>query len=144
MLTSRTACSRAHFLILYLFLWSISIYAECTLVLLHSRRFKLISDISWNTSGGYQPRGSDAFSVTLCSQRCPWFPQFRTKLGQTTSLDEIEALLNVNVRRWRGLNVPTVSRGEKEDKEAMDEDSGMYAHDLSLRGFLDEGVSSDG
>ena len=84
------------------------------------------------------------FSVTLCSQRRPWFPQFRTKLGQTTSLDEIEALLNVKVRRWLGLNDPSVSRGGKEYEEAIDEDSGMYAHDLNLSGFLDEGVCSDG
>jgi len=78
-----------------------------------------------------------------CQHR-PWFPQFRTKLGQTTSLDEIEALLNVKVRRWRGLNDPSVSRGGKENKEAIDGDSGMHAHDLNLRVFLDEGVCSDG
>jgi len=76
--------------------------------------------------------------------RLPWFPQFRTKLGQTTSLDEIEALLDVKVRRWRGLNDPTVSRGGKEDKEGVDEDSGTHAHNLNLKGFLDEGVCSDG
>jgi len=88
--------------------------------------------------------GLTFFSVTLCSQRRPWFPQLRMKLGQTTSLDEIEALLNVNVRRWRGLDDPSVSPGGKEDKEGIDEDSGMHAHDLNLRGFLDEGVCSDG
>lgn len=36
-----------------------------------------------------------------CSGRCPWFQKFRTALGRTKSLEEIEALVRVKVERWR-------------------------------------------
>ncbi|KAI0294439.1 hypothetical protein BC826DRAFT_1091661 [Russula brevipes] len=54
--------------------------------------------------------------------RRPWFTQFRIQLGQCVSLDEIEVLLQVKVRRWRGLTDQT----------------------LDLTGFLDEDGLSDG
>jgi hypothetical protein len=83
-------------------------------------------------------------SVMLRSRRRPWFPQFRTKLGQCASLNEIEALLNVKVRRWRGLTDLSVPQRGKEGREAIDEDAGIHARDLNLRGFLEEDELSDG
>jgi hypothetical protein len=70
--------------------------------------------------------------------RRPWFFQFRTKLRQCVSLDEIEALLNVEVRRWRGMSNISVPQDGEEGKEAIDEDAGILAQDLNLREFLDE------
>lgn len=83
-------------------------------------------------------------SVMLRSRRRPWFPQFRTKLGQCASLNEIEALLNVKVRRWRGLTDLSVPQRGKEGREAIDEDAGIHARDLNPRGFLEEDELSDG
>jgi len=80
-------------------------------------------------------------SVILRSRRRLWFSQFRTKLGECTSLDEIEALLNAKVRRWRGMtNIPDGEEG----KGPMDEDAGIHARDLHLRELLDEDEFSDG
>ena len=75
-------------------------------------------------------------SVTPRSRRRSWFPQFRTRLGQCTSLDEVETLLNVKVRQWRG------STG-REGVEAIDDDAGAQEGDVRLTGFLDDGEVSD-
>jgi len=72
-------------------------------------------------------------------RRRPWFPQFRTKLGQCASLDEIEALLRVKVRRWRG----SIDLSESQEG-ATDEDAGTKARYLDLTGFLDDDEVSDG
>lgn len=64
----------------------------------------------------------------LCSTRRPWFSQFRTKLGQCASLDEIEALLRVKVGRWRGVTDPC---------EARDEDTDIPSPGVDLTGFLE-------
>jgi hypothetical protein len=82
-------------------------------------------------------------SVTPRSRRRPWFPRFRTRLGRCASLDEIETLLNVNVRRWRGsINSSTSQRGV-EGAEIIDEDEGSQERGLSLTGFLDDDEVSD-
>ena len=73
-------------------------------------------------------------SVMFYSKRRPWFLQFRTKLGQCTSLDEIESLLKVKVRRWRGLT--DLSMVQTEGKEAMEEDTGTRVQGVDLKGFL--------
>jgi tRNA-dihydrouridine synthase 1 len=75
------------------------------------------------------------FMEHQCKRR-PWFLQFCTKLGQCTSLDEIEALLRVKVRRWRGLT--DLSVVQTEGKEAMDEDTGIRTQGVDLTGFLAE------
>jgi len=78
-------------------------------------------------------------------QRHPWVSQFRTNLGQCTSLGEIEALLNVKVQRWRGMSNLSVSPdGEEEGKGPIDEDGGIHRRDLGLSGFLDEDKLSGG
>jgi hypothetical protein len=77
-----------------------------------------------------------ALSVTPRSRRRSWFLQFRTRLGQCTSLDEVETLLKVKVRQWRG------STG-KEGAEAIDDDAGAQEGDVRLTGFLDDGEVSD-
>ena len=73
-------------------------------------------------------------SVMVCSKRRPWFPKFRTKLGQSTSLDEIEALLRIKVRRWRGPADLSVAQTRMED-EVIDEDSDIQAQGVDLMGF---------
>jgi hypothetical protein len=83
-------------------------------------------------------------SVMLRSRRRSWFPQFRTKLGQCTSLDEIEALLDDNVRRWRGLSDLSVRHGRKDDEDVSDGDAGLHARGLNLSGLLAENELSDG
>jgi tRNA-dihydrouridine synthase 1 len=84
-------------------------------------------------------------SVMLCSQRHPWLSQFHTNLGQCASLDEIEALLNVKVQRWRGMTNISVSQdGVEEGKGPIDEDAGIHRRDLGLSGFLDEDELSGG
>jgi hypothetical protein len=77
------------------------------------------------------------FSIILCSQRRPWFHKFRTKLGRCASLDEIEALLKVNVRRWRGLK-DLSAQGRTEGKEVIDDDAGTQVQGVDLTGFLVE------
>lgn len=72
--------------------------------------------------------------------RRPWFTQFRTQLGQCVSLDEIEVLLQVKVRRWRGLTDVSRPGGEEE----IDDDVGIQQQTLDLTGFLDEDGLSDG
>ena len=74
-----------------------------------------------------------ALLVMLCSERCPWFSEFRTKLGQCASLDEIEALLTVKVRRWRSLTDLPVGR-----VEAIDEDTDIPSRGVDLTEFLDD------
>jgi tRNA-dihydrouridine synthase 1 len=76
-----------------------------------------------------------ALLVMLCSNRRPWFSKFRTKLGQCASLDEIEVLLGVEVRRWRGLTDPSVAQGRA---EAIDEDTDIPSQGVDLTGFLDD------
>jgi tRNA-dihydrouridine synthase 1 len=76
-----------------------------------------------------------ALSVMLCSQRRPWFSKFRTKLGQCASLDEIEALLRVDVIRWRGLTDLPVAQSRV---EAIDEDTDLPSQGIDLTGFLDD------
>jgi hypothetical protein len=66
-------------------------------------------------------------SVMLCSKRRPWLPKFRSELGQSASLDEIEALLRVKLRRWRGLK--DLSGGK---------DAGIQAQGADLTGFMAE------
>jgi hypothetical protein len=83
-------------------------------------------------------------SVILRSRRRPWFSQFRTKLRECASLDEIEALLNAKVRRWCGMtNIPVPQDGE-EGKGPIDEDAGIHARDLHRRELLDEDEFSGG
>jgi hypothetical protein len=72
-------------------------------------------------------------SVMFYSKRRPWFLQFRIKLGQCTSLDEVEALLRVKVRQWRGLT--DLSMAQAEGKGAVDEDT---AQGDDLTGILAE------
>jgi len=76
-----------------------------------------------------------AFSVMFCSNRRPWFSKFRTKLGQCASLDEIEALLRVNVIRWRDLTDLSVAQG---GVGAIDGDTDIPYQGVDLRGFLDD------
>ena len=76
-----------------------------------------------------------ALSVMPCSERRPWFSKFRTKLGQCASLDEIEALLRVDVKRWRGLTDLTVAQGRA---EAIDEVTDILPQGVDLTGFLDD------
>jgi hypothetical protein len=83
-------------------------------------------------------------SIIVRSQRRPWFSQFRTRLGQCTSLDEIEALLNAKVRRWPGMTNIPVPRDGEEGKGPIDEDAGIHARDLTLRELLDENELSGG
>jgi len=68
-------------------------------------------------------------------QRRPWFSKFRTKLGQCASLDEIEALLRVDVIRWRGLTDLPVAQSRV---EAIDEDTDLPSQGIDLTGFLDD------
>jgi hypothetical protein len=71
-------------------------------------------------------------SVMVCSKRRPWFPKFRTKLGQCATLDEIEALLRVKARRWRGPAGLSVAQSRIEDGEIIDEDSDLQAEGVDL------------
>lgn len=80
-----------------------------------------------------------AFLITPCSRRCSWFPRFRTRLGQCASLEEIETLLKVKVRRWRGSS--SISQGGMEDAEVIDDDAGLQERNLRL---LEEDELSDG
>ena len=82
-------------------------------------------------------------SIIPRSRRRSWFSQFRTKLGQCTSLDEIEALLSAKVGRWRGMDIPVPQDGE-EGKGPIDEDAGIHVRDLNLRELLDEDKLSGG
>ncbi|KAI9510287.1 FMN-linked oxidoreductase [Russula earlei] len=50
------------------------------------------------------------FTEHQCRRR-PWFSRFRKMLGQCTSLDEIEELLRIKLRRWHGLTDLSVPRG---------------------------------
>ena len=84
-----------------------------------------------------------ALSVTPCSRRRSWFPQFRTRLGQCASLDEVETLLKVKVRRLRGLTDFSISQGGMAGAEAIDDDVGAQERDVRLTGFLDDGEVSD-
>jgi hypothetical protein len=77
-----------------------------------------------------------ALSMTPCSRRCSWFPRFRTRLGQCASLEDIETLLKVKVRRWRGS-----SSSGMEDAEVIDDDAGLKERSLRL---LDDDEVSDG
>jgi hypothetical protein len=76
-----------------------------------------------------------ALSVMLLSERRPWFSRFRTELGQCASLDEIEALLMIKVRRWRGLTDFSVAQGRV---EAIDKDTDIPSQGVDLTGFLDD------
>lgn len=81
-------------------------------------------------------------SVMFCSKRRPWFPKFRAKLGQCESLDEIEALLKVKVRQWRGPADLSASQGRIED-ETIDEDTDIQAQAVDLAGLLVDDDSPD-
>lgn len=74
------------------------------------------------------------FMESQCERR-PWFSEFRTKLGQCTSLDEIEALLRVKVRRWRGLTDLSVTQGKV---DAIDKNTDIPSQEVDLTGFLDD------
>lgn len=76
-----------------------------------------------------------ALSVMLCSQRRRWFSKFRTKLGQSASLDEIEALLRVDVIRWCGLTDLPVAQDRV---GAIDGDTDIPSQEIHLKGFLDD------
>jgi hypothetical protein len=71
----------------------------------------------------------------LCSKRSPWFSKFRTELGQCASLDEIEALLSVKVRRWCSLTDLSVAQGRE---GAIDEDTDIPCQGVDLTGFLND------
>jgi tRNA-dihydrouridine synthase 1 len=96
----------------------------------HTRHF--MENQWWVTSSM-----DSALSVMFCSERRPWFSKFRTELEQCASLDEIEALLRVKVRRWRGLTDLSVAQGRV---EAIDEDTDILYHPkgFDLTGFLDD------
>jgi len=66
------------------------------------------------------------FMENQCKRR-PWFSKFRTRLGQCASLDEIEALLGVEVRRWRGPTDLSVAQGRV---GAIDEDTDIPSDEL--------------
>jgi len=74
--------------------------------------------------------------VIFCSQRRTWFPQFRTRLGQCTTTEEIETLLKGKVRQWHKLKDCFVSRGGAEGGEAVDEDVDIQAEGPTLTEFL--------
>jgi hypothetical protein len=76
-----------------------------------------------------------ALSVMLYSERRTWLSKFRTKLGQCVSLDEIEVLLRVNVRRWRGLTDLSVAQSRV---EAIDEETEIPSQGVDLTEFLDD------
>lgn len=76
-----------------------------------------------------------ALSVMFCSNRDPWFSEFRTELGQCASLDEIEVLLRVKVRRWRGLIDLSVAQGRE---GAIDEDTDIPSQRVDPSRFLDD------
>ena len=78
---------------------------------------------------------NSALSVMICSKHHPWFSEFRTKIGQCTSLDEVEALLRVKVRRWRGLTDLSMAQGRV---KAIDEDTDILSQGVDLTGFLDD------
>ena len=82
-------------------------------------------------------------SVMVCSKRRPWFPKFRTKLGQCASMDEIEALLRVKVRRWRGPADLSVAQSKMEDREIIEEDSDIQAEGVDLTGSPADDDSPD-
>jgi len=82
-----------------------------------------------------------ALSVTLCSERRPWFSNFRTELGQCASLDEIEALLRVKVRRWHGLTDLSAAQGRV---EAIVGDIDIPSQGVDLTGFPDNDELHDG
>lgn len=82
-----------------------------------------------------------ALSVMFCSNRHPWFSKFRTELGQCASLDEIEVLLRVKVRRWRGLIDLSVAQGRG---GAIDEDTDIPSQGVDLTRFLDDDELHDG
>jgi len=72
-----------------------------------------------------------------CKRR-PWLSTFRTKLGQCASLEEIERLLRVNVRRWLGLTDLSVAKDRMEDEELINKDAGIQPQRVDLTEFLDE------
>ncbi|KAI9465322.1 FMN-linked oxidoreductase [Lactarius psammicola] len=76
-------------------------------------------------------------------RRRTWFPQFRTRLGQCTTTDEIETLLKGNARRWHKLKDCSVSRSGAEVDEAMGEDMDMWAEGHELTEFLHCGLFND-
>jgi tRNA-dihydrouridine synthase 1 len=94
----------------------------------HIRHFM---ETQWWVTGSLD----SALSVILYSERRPWFSQFRTKLGQCASLDEIEVLLRVNVRRWRGPADPFVVQSRV---GAIDEETEISSQGVDLMGFLDD------
>lgn len=81
-----------------------------------------------------------ALSVMLYSERRPWFSKFRTKLGQCTSLEEIELLLRVDVRRWRGLTDLSVAQSRV---DAMNEETEIPSRGFNLTVFLDDDALHD-
>ncbi|KAG5350155.1 hypothetical protein C0989_012479, partial [Termitomyces sp. Mn162] len=57
-------------------------------------------------------------SYLIYSKRRPWFQKFRSALGTTKSMEEMDILLRIKVQRWRGK--PPCGR----DVDTNDEDNG--------------------
>ncbi|KAJ8473809.1 hypothetical protein ONZ51_g7624 [Trametes cubensis] len=68
-----------------------------------------------------------------CGRR-PWFNKFRSILGQSDSISEIEKLLRVKVQRWRGLQPLS-------DDEDQDENEGACTTDDERTNDIKEGLS---
>ncbi|KAG6885735.1 hypothetical protein C0993_010562 [Termitomyces sp. T159_Od127] len=64
--------------------------------------------------------------------RCPWFQKFRTALGTTKSLEEMDAFVRVKVERWRGKP----PRGQ--DDVVHDDDNGTDFLTVTSETDLDE------
>jgi hypothetical protein len=84
-----------------------------------------------------------ALCVILCSRRRTWFSRFRTKLGQCTTMEEIETFLKGEVRRWHKLKDGPVSRGGAEGGETVDEDVDIQTEGRKLTEFPHSGLFDD-
>ena len=84
-----------------------------------------------------------ALGVIFCSRRRTWFSQFRTKLGQCTTTEEIETLLTGKVRRWHKLKDNSVSQGGEEEGETVDEGVDIQAEGRKLTEFAPSGLFDD-
>jgi hypothetical protein len=78
----------------------------------------------------------------LCTWRCTWFSQFRMKLGQCTTTEEIEILLKGKVKRWHKLKDTTISQGRAEG-EMVDEGVDIQAEGRKLMEFPHSGLFDD-
>ncbi len=74
--------------------------------------------------------------MTACSRRRTWFSQFRARLGQCSTQEEIETLLKGKLRRWHKLNDCAVPRSGTGG--AIGEDV-----DIQAEGSPNDGLSND-